>query len=413
MRRRVSLLALSVVTALLCLLAIDRIVYWYFPLGRIVYRTDPVQLYSYIPGASKYFIHTHENGGEWVHVRLNDHGHRGDDIGPKGETLRLLVLGDSYVAAEYSPVEETYTERLGLEITRLTGSPVEVINAGLVGAGPDQIARIMPDEIEEHEPDILAVVITAGNDFGDLIRNKLYAIDEEGAWIAKDPELGPGLRKMLEPDLFSLSGWGRLWRAAWRGAPLRMEQAGITDRPGPAPGQQYAGTLIQRHRLEYGNSQIDRDPVVRNLFDDLYDADLSLLPNSPSAKRKRLLMKLVLAEIKTLAEQAGLPLLIIVVPSPIDVIDDHFGLQARWDRFPDYDRNTLTQAVVEPARALGVPALDLFSPMREASDPSSLFFKAGNDHWNAQGQALAARLTAEQLEQLGWLQPSSLDPHRR
>ena len=65
--------------------------------------------------------------------------------------------------------------------------------------------------------------------------------------------------------------------------------------------------------------------------------------------------------------------------------------------------------MVEPARALGVPTVDLFAPMREAPDPSALFFKAGNDHWNAQGQALAARLTVEELEQLGWLKPSTQD----
>ncbi|MEE3329197.1 MAG: SGNH/GDSL hydrolase family protein [Myxococcota bacterium] len=403
MRRRVLLLALFATTALLCLLAIDRIVYWYFPLGRIVYQTDPVQLYSYIPGASKYFIHTAENGGDWVSVHINDQGHRGVDVGPKGETLRILVFGDSYVAAEYSPLEETYPYRLTDEIRTLTGKPVETINAGLVGAGPDQVARIMPEAIRKLKPDIVALVITSGNDFGDLIRNKLYAVDRQGGWSEKEPPLGPGLRKMLEPDLYSQSGWGRLLRAAWRGTPLRMEQAGLTHRSGPAPGYQDAHQLIRRHQLEYGNSQIDLDPVVRNLFDDLYDADLSLLPHSPSAQRKRLLMRIVLTEIKRIAEQAQVPLLIVVVPSPIDVLDDHFGLQARWDQFPDYDRSTLTRAVAESAQDLDLPVLNLFAPMREAPDPSALFFKAGNDHWNAQGQSMAARMTAARLQELGWL----------
>ena len=404
MRRRFSLLALSAATALLCLLAIDRIVYWYFPLGRIVYRPDPVQLYGYIPGASKFFIHGDENGGGWISVNINDHGHRGVDPGRKGEVLRVLVFGDSYVAAEYTPLENTYTHQLSKEIHRSTGQPVEIINAGLVGAGPDQVARIMPQELRNHEPDILVVVITSGNDFGDLIRNKLYGVDRQGAAISNNPELGPGLRKMLEPDLFSQSGWGRLIRAAWRGTPLRMEQVGLAHHSRPPAGHQDARQLIRRHQLEYGNSQIDRDPVVRNLFDDLYDADLSLLPHSDSAKRKRLLMRIVLTEIKTISERARLPLLIVVVPSPIDVVEDHFGLQARWSQFPDYDRRALSKAVAMPARSLGLPTLDLFAPMRESPDPASLFFKAGNDHWNSKGQSLAAHMTAERLEELGWLQ---------
>lgn len=404
MRRRFSHLALFAATALLCLLAIDRIVYWYFPLGRIVYRTDPVQLYGYIPGASKFFIHGAENGGEWISVNINDHGHRGVDLERKSEELRVLVFGDSYVAAEYSPLEETYTHQLSEELRRSTGQAVEIINAGLVGAGPDQVARAMPQEIKDHEPDILVVVITSGNDFGDLIRNKLYGVDRNGKAISKNPELGPGLQKMLEPDLFSKSGWGRLIRAAWRGTPLRMEQVGLAQHPRPPAGQQDARQLLRRHQLEYGNSQIDLDPVVRNLFDDLYDADLSLLPHSDSARRKRLLMRIVLTEIKAIAEKARLPLLVVVVPSPIDVIEDHFGLQARWNRFPEYDRRALSQAASKPAQAMGLPVLDLFASMHEAADPASLFFKAGNDHWNSKGQALAANMTAKRLKELGWLQ---------
>ena len=403
MRRRFPLLALFAATALISLLAIDRIVYWYFPLGRIIYRPDPVQLYSYIPGSSKYFIHSEENGGDWVDVEINEQGYRGKPLGPKADTTRILVFGDSYVAAEYSPLEETYPHRLAEEIGHLTGKPVETINAGLVGSGPDQIARRMPEDIEKLSPDIIVVVITSGNDFGDLIRNKLYGINRKGEWESRNPELGAGLRKMIEPDFFSRSGWGRLYRAAWRGAPLRMQQVGLTNSSQLAPGQQEARPLLRRHQLEYGNSQIDLDPVVRNLFDDLYDADLSLLPHSPSAKRKRQLMRGVLDEIKQIADAAHLPLLIVVVPSPIDVLEDHFGLQARWKRYPDYNRSTLSRAAAQPAEDLGLPVLDLFPPMREARDPSEFFFKAGNDHWNARGQALAARMTAEQLQSLGWL----------
>lgn len=404
MRRRFALLALFSATALLCLLAIDRIVYEFFPLGRIIYQPDPIQLYSYIPGASKYFIHTERNGGNWVYLQINDEGYRGASLDSHGEAIRILVYGDSYVAAEFSPLEETYAYRLAEELESLSKEPIETINAGLVGAGPDQIARRMPKEIKQLNPDIIVAVITSGNDFGDLIRNKLYGLNPDGVWTALEPELGPGLRKMIEPDLLSKSGWGRLLRAAWRGAPLRMEQVGLTSKTVASAGDQDATRLIRRHQLEYGNSQIDRDPVVRNLFDDLYDADLSLLPHSPSAQRKRLLMQGVLGEIEQIATEAHVPLLIVVVPSPIDVLDDHFGLHTRWEKFPDYDRRTLSRAVANPAQALGLPVLNLFSAMREAPNPSQLFFTAGNDHWNAQGQALAARLTAQRIGQLGWLE---------
>ncbi|MFP6640961.1 MAG: hypothetical protein VCC04_12015, partial [Myxococcota bacterium] len=199
----------------------------------------------------------------------------------------------------------------------------------------------------------------------------------------------------------------RLWRAAWRGAPVRLREAGLSFQPPGPPPRPRARVLLTRARAEYQNSLVDDDPVVRNLFDDLYDADVSLTPKSESARAKRALMAGVLAEIERITREAGVPLLIVVVPSPIDVTADHFGLLARWRRFPGYQREALTRAVAEPARGLGVPVVDLFGPMQTAPDPSALFFARGNDHWNAQGQSMAARLTAERLLALGWLDAES------
>jgi hypothetical protein len=148
---------------------------------------------------------------------------------------------------------------------------------------------------------------------------------------------------------------------------------------------------------------VRRDPMVRNLFNDSYDADLSLRPNSRFANDKKELMAAVLGEIHRIASKAGTPLLIVVIPSPIDVTEDHYGLLIDWRRFPDYDGDALSRGVVEPALALGLAVVDLTDSMRSNEAPSSLFFRAGNDHWNARGQDLAARITAERILELGWI----------
>ena len=401
MRRRLSQVALALATLALCGLAIDRIIYWSFPLGRVIYRPDPVMLYKYVPGASKFFIHAAENGGDWVRVNINEQGYRGEALRAPGEAPRILVYGDSFVAAEFSPLGETYVAQLARDLEALRGGTVETINAGLVGAGPDQVARRMPFELEVLAPDGVVVVITSANDFGDLVRNKLYRVGPAGELIEYSPALGPGLRHGLEPGPLSYSGWGRLFRAALRGFPLRARELGLgSGPPPPAPGVE---VILAQNWREYRNAVLDRDPVVRNLFSDGYDADLSLDPGSPSAQFKRDLMKAVLGEIGQIAERARVPLLVVVVPSPVDIREDHFSLSVDPLRFPEYDRAALTRAVVTPARELGLPVLDLYGPMRQADDPGHLFYRAGNDHWNEHGQALGARLTADRIQQLGWL----------
>jgi len=212
---------------------------------------------------------------------------------------------------------------------------------------------------------------------------------------------------MLEPELLSYSGWGRLLRAAWRGLPLRLQQLHRQDGPSASSrsseaGRPVAAALLRARRIEYRNRFVRHDPLVRNLFNDTYDADMSLLPNSRIANQKKALMATILGEIHRIVSEAGVPLLIVVIPSPIDVTEDHYGLLIDWRRFPDYDGDAPSRGITEPALALGLAVVDLTDSMRSHEAPRSLFFRAGNDHWNALGQNLAARLTAQRILELGW-----------
>jgi hypothetical protein len=399
LRSRLARIALALVSVLLCLLVIDRIVLLVLPLGNVVYRLHPDHLLEYIPDSSKVYIHSAENGGDWVRVRFNQRGFRGSEIAAASGRERVLVYGDSFVAAEFTPLAETFVARLGDELSEQTGSPVETINAGVVGSGPDQIARRMAFELRSLAPSLVVVAITSANDFGDLVRNKLYQLEEDGSLSARSPEVGPALAAGLQPSWHARSGWGLLLRAARRGVSMRMEER-RSSAPPPRP---VAARLLQQAQREYRNAVQLRDPVVRNLFDDQYDADVSLTPRAPSALHKRRLMKAVLGKIVASAHDAGVPLLLVVIPSPIDVTEDHFGMQVDWRRFPHYERSALSQAVVAAAGGLEIPVFDLFAPMRGAEDPAALYFRFGNDHWSSAGQSWAAELVAERILAEGWL----------
>jgi hypothetical protein len=402
-RYRLAQIGLGVSTTLLCLVAIDRIVVASFPLGNIVYRAHPQQLFEYIPGASKFFIHLAENGGGWIRVKINSSGQRGPEVDSSSPAKRIIVYGDSFVAAEFSALDETYVFRLGELLSASTGVRVETLNAGLVGAGPDQMARRIEADLPRLRPDAIVLAVNAANDFGDLVRNRLFSLSPSGQFVAESPELGPGIKRSLEPELLSYSGWGRLFRAAWRGLPLRLRQWQAGSEGRPDAGKPVARRLLRSRVLEYKNRFVRHDPLVRNLFNDSYDADISLLPDSRIAQHKKTLMAALLAEIHRIVARAQVPLLVLVIPSPIDVTEDHYGLLIDWERFPDYDSDAPSRGVSEPALALGLPVLDLTDLMRTSEAPSELFFRAGNDHWNTRGQELAARSTAERILELGWI----------
>src|SRR5439155_6628510 len=60
---------------------------------------------------------------------------------------------------------------------------IEVINAGVDGFGPDQSLLRFEQEVDVYQPDIVVFHIFADNDFGDIIRNRLFDVDPSGALV--------------------------------------------------------------------------------------------------------------------------------------------------------------------------------------------------------------------------------------
>jgi hypothetical protein len=382
--------ALLIATLVLMLVIGEVVLRFWLPLGAIAYRIDEEHLHEYVPGSRKLFIQNAANGGAWISVRINEDGFRGEPLEPRGSKTRIVVYGDSFVAAEFTRLEDTYVAQLGDQLEMALGHPVETINAGVPAYGPDQIAKRMPGQLAELEPDAVVLGVTAANDFGDLIRNKLYAVDAAGALQDRSFRIGDKLRASLTPRRQSELGWLRLARALRRGLPQRWKLLG-GSRPEIHRPDAY-GLLARCQMDDFRN----HDDVVRNLFNDQYDADMSLLPDLPTADHKRQMMLAVLGRIAEATRSVGVPLLVVVIPPAIDMKEDHLGLEVIWAQFPDYKRGRLTESVVRAASAHYMEVLDLY-PVFGRNDADSLYFDVGNDHWNAKGQRLAAEVTATRL----------------
>jgi hypothetical protein len=108
------------------------------------------------------------------------------------------------------------------------------------------------------------------------------------------------------------------------------------------------------------------------------------------------------------AGESGIPLLIVGIPHPMDVLDGrHTSAAIDRERFPDYEPLRLTDSLASIARRHGIPELNLLPAFRAADDPAALFLQAGDDHWNDAGQRYAAEVIAARLIELGWLSPAT------
>ena len=326
-------------------------------------------------------------------MTVNRDGFLGPDLRP-GSGPRVVVYGDSFVASEFSPVEERFVTRLGLRLTEEGGAPVEAINAGVVGYGPDQSVLRLEDEIGPLQPDLVVVAVFAGNDFGDLVRNRLFRLDEEGRLAPRAPQLSARLRAEFTRAARQAEGsmlLGGLRELLARPVPEERRLL-------PAGGFRY---LRDRRFREFSLSLPSGSDEVEHLFGDPYDADLSLAPESASARYKRDLMEGVLARLADTAARHQTPIVFLLIPSAYDTAP-HFDHPDPAE-FPEYRPSALTDALAIAATRRGLAFLDLFPVFHASARP--LYLRA-DEHWNAAGQALAADQLAALVRSRGLLPPA-------
>lgn len=387
-------LASSVVAAsvLITLAAAELVFRTYLPVRGLTYQLDDRYLFSYIPGSHKIVTPA---GLSWpkVLVRINEHGRRGDESAYPQADHRLIVYGDSFVAAEYTPERETYVRQL--EQILNAGAPrTSVLNAGVTGYGVDQQALRIEDEMASLQPHLVIVTIYAGNDSGDLLRNKLYRLDATGHLQRNTPVIGDAVRRQFASadDLSPLHVIRALQTIAGRRASGAADPSDLSASPATARDPTTRHLMLRRE--EYEAYVVRRDDVVVNILADGYDADVALEPLSSSARYKVRLMEQLIEHLRQVVASRRTRLLLVIVPEHCDV-DPTCAISAVRRQYPGYTAAGLSDTFESIARGQGVVAVNLYEAFR-ANGGSALYYES-DGHWKPQGQALAAKLVADAI----------------
>jgi hypothetical protein len=366
-----------------------------------IYQRDDHVLYRLIPGAERVNVLPPINGGAVIHYRINSQGFRGPELARSGGSTRVIVYGDSFIQGDFSRTEETFTEQLKARLAAKTGRSIEVINAGVAGYGPDQELRRMEQELPALKPSLVIVAIYAGNDFGDLLRDKLYRLSSDGslrdnpAEYLDDAILSDMSRSRREPILRKI-----LRSARYRlfGSPEAVFVTGREARRARVDAD------LKQGNDEYRQYVIDGDNAVHDLYVDPYNADVSLDPTGESARYKIAMMEQIMQRMGETAARNDAALLFLLIPSPIDAADLHESGEVDPAKYPEYKRSTLTDILEQICQRRGFRVVNLFDPFwqRRADD---LYLKGWDDHWNSRGQAYAAELVSEFANAHGLLGP--------
>jgi lysophospholipase L1-like esterase len=276
------------------------------------------------------------------------------------------------------------------------------VTAGVAAYGPDQSLLRLRDELAQLNPDLVVFTVFSGNDFGDLVRNRLFELSETGVLVPLSPRFSDGIQRS-----FTRASTGPLLLRAVRkiSSARNLSARAASQTRSRDRSIQLMERWLADCRREYAAAIDGREPVVSSLFYDHYDADLALEPRSPSARYKVDLMEAVLASAHDETTRAGVPFLLVVVPEPLDLISDYDSGVVDRAEHPEYRPDNLTRALSQIAERRRIPALDLFPEFID-SDPATLYFRFGNNHWNDAGQALAAELVGARVLVEAWLKPA-------
>lgn len=128
-------------------------------------EVDPVLGWAPAPGARGWW----RREGE-AFVEITEHGFRGVDVGPGAPasgTLRIALVGDSYVEARQVALEASIGGRLAGELAPCAGGPVEVLPFGVSGYGTAQEYLLYRERVAAYHPDLVVLAFLTGNDVAD------------------------------------------------------------------------------------------------------------------------------------------------------------------------------------------------------------------------------------------------------
>jgi len=351
----------------------------------LAYEFNEDYLISLKPNIKKTYVRAKKDGGDIIQWQTNNNCFRGVNI-KSNPKMRIIVYGDSNVQARFSKDENTCVLKLEKYLNENGVMNIEVLNAGVVGFGPDQSLIRFKKEANIYKPDLVIFHIFADNDFGDIIRNRLFELDvngnlrETGYIRTIDEYLAANKHQKLTDFISSLL----IVRVANKFVSLlkvneKAERLNILQ------------NSTVKEFLVYKESQ----PRKFSHFSDHYDIDIAFDPDKESSKTKIKLMEAVLRTANIIAGSKGIKLLVLIQPSVIDLTKNKSVLNYEYlQKYPGYRRANLTDAIKNICIANNIHFINLFDVFMR-NNPENLFF--AGDHWNDQGQDIAAKETASYI----------------
>ena len=365
------LLALLFSEVLLRLLGVDYPVFVW---------TDPIRGVAHIPGAKG--GKTLPGGHRWV--EMNRDGWRGPDVEvehPPG-TLRIALLGDSFIEAFEVPFDSTVGEVVERRLTALRGSPVEVLNFGNGGYGTTQEFLTLQHEVWKYSPDLVLLAVTTGNDISDNYRPL-----RQGDYVPY--QVFRGDRLVLDSSFVQARGYRSraLWTRRMLDVVTHFRLAQLVNR---------VRHLRRKGERQEANAGADEGDEL-GLRD-----EVQMPPTTPEWQEAWKVTEGVLRLMRDDCRSRHTPFALVTLTRGIQVTPVREEKERFLRQLGAKDLYYPERRLSEFGRQEGIPVLNLAPSMAEEAERRHVYFHAhgkslGVGHWNVAGHRAAGERIAAWL----------------
>ncbi|MCL6294418.1 hypothetical protein [Jejuia spongiicola] len=388
--KKIKTIIIIILNTLILLILIEVALRVFFPRKKtleessLAYQYNSDYLVSLKPNIEKEFTRTAKNGGNIITWKTNKYGFRGDNIIKKD--LTIAVYGDSNIQARFSSLENTYVKKL----EQYLPNSVSVINAGVVGYGPDQSFLKFKKEKNIIQPDIVILNVFADNDYGDLLRNRLIKLNDNQKLEFLSSQ------KSIDPVFDTSKNSTHKWYHLRMKDAVRKFRDNYIGNPSLLP-ENIIKTYSRVCQEEFENYQNNSDKIYSN-FADHYDMDIAVDPESKNSKIKIELMEAIVKEFNNFTMDNSIEFIVLIQPSSIDISKNFLiNYDDISKRFPKYKNDNLTSIMYQICKKNKIKAINLYDTFIK-NNPSKYYFIDGDSHWNDVGQDSAAKVTATYLQ---------------
>ena len=359
-------LALTGLSLVIALLALEFVVFRYILVPDDVLRNVTVnQVVRYQPNTKAVFRHP---DGSQSRVTINAQGWNSTkpsyQVAKSANTVRVAVVGDSYVHGAFSDVEKGFSNVIEQQL-RAKGHSAEVFQFGMDGAPLSRYLHVLRREVVKYQPDVVVVPLIH-NDFDETYRFLKTRYASSFMKLRREAngdveEVAPTAFKGGMADKLRSSA---MFRYVYYETGLYLRIKGWVS--------QYFWGGSEEWKPEFVSSAVD----IRKIRDH---------------KSNRFYAHYVLQEMKALSEEYGFKLVLAM-----DGVREAIYAEASPSKYEVWKLNEIAADVT---RELGLPFVQLHEVFRRDFRANGKKFEFEFDwHWNARGNDIVGRAFARLIE---------------